>query len=126
MSQARYARDDRRPSFPRIQFSLGTFPANEWIVKVVQITDEARTMRCGGDMSKSRREFLADTSIVLLSAAGVLHLEGQAAGNSRQQGGAAAAPPPGMPSAFGTAPPVGPEVSAATIAEAQKLVQVEM
>jgi|HubBroStandDraft_6_1064221.scaffolds.fasta_scaffold00542_6 Asp-tRNA(Asn)/Glu-tRNA(Gln) amidotransferase A subunit family amidase len=77
-------------------------------------------------MSKSRREFLADTSIVLLSAAGVLHLEGQAAGNSRQQGGAAAAPPPGMPSAFGTAPPVGPEVSAATIAEAQKLVQVEM
>jgi Asp-tRNA(Asn)/Glu-tRNA(Gln) amidotransferase A subunit family amidase len=34
--------------------------------------------------------------------------------------------PPGAPSAFGTAPPVGPEVSAATFAEAEKLVQVEM
>jgi Asp-tRNA(Asn)/Glu-tRNA(Gln) amidotransferase A subunit family amidase len=77
-------------------------------------------------MSKSRREFLADTSMGLLGAAGVLHLEAQAAGNSQQQGGAVETPPPGMPSAFGTAPPVGPVVSAATIAEAQKLVQVEM
>jgi Asp-tRNA(Asn)/Glu-tRNA(Gln) amidotransferase A subunit family amidase len=34
--------------------------------------------------------------------------------------------PPGAPTAFGTAPPVGPEVSAATFAEAEKLVQVEM
>ena len=34
--------------------------------------------------------------------------------------------PPGAPSAFGTSPPVGPEVSAATFAEAGKLVQVEM
>jgi Asp-tRNA(Asn)/Glu-tRNA(Gln) amidotransferase A subunit family amidase len=35
-------------------------------------------------------------------------------------------PPPGTPPAFGTAPPVGPEVSAATFAEAEKLVRVEM
>ena len=34
--------------------------------------------------------------------------------------------PPGASTAFGTAPPVGPEVSAATFAEAEKLVQVEM
>jgi Asp-tRNA(Asn)/Glu-tRNA(Gln) amidotransferase A subunit family amidase len=34
--------------------------------------------------------------------------------------------PPGAPTAFGTAPPVGPDVSAATFAEAEKLVQVEM
>ena len=33
---------------------------------------------------------------------------------------------PGAPSAFGTAPPVGPEVSPATFAEAEKLMQVEM
>jgi Asp-tRNA(Asn)/Glu-tRNA(Gln) amidotransferase A subunit family amidase len=36
------------------------------------------------------------------------------------------APAPGSPPAFGTAPPVGPEVSAATFAEAEKLVQVEL
>jgi Asp-tRNA(Asn)/Glu-tRNA(Gln) amidotransferase A subunit family amidase len=37
-----------------------------------------------------------------------------------------AAPPPGAPPAFGTSPAVGPEVSPATFAEAEKLVQVEM
>jgi len=36
------------------------------------------------------------------------------------------AAPAGQPPAFGTAPPVGPEVSAATFAEAEKLVRVEM
>ncbi len=41
---------------------------------------------------------------------------GQQAGN----------PPPGSPSAFGTAPPVGPVVSPDTFAEAEKLVRVEM
>ena len=35
-------------------------------------------------------------------------------------------PPPGAPPAFGTAPPVGPEVSPATFAEAEKLMQVTM
>jgi Asp-tRNA(Asn)/Glu-tRNA(Gln) amidotransferase A subunit family amidase len=34
--------------------------------------------------------------------------------------------PPGAPSAFGTAQPVGPEVSAATFAEAEKLVEIVM
>lgn len=37
-----------------------------------------------------------------------------------------AGPAPGSPPAFGTAPPVGPEVSAATFAEAQKLAMVEL
>ena len=40
--------------------------------------------------------------------------------------GQSTAPPPGAPPAFGTSPPVGPPVSAATFAEAEKLVQVEM
>ncbi len=35
-------------------------------------------------------------------------------------------PTPGAPTAFGTAPPVGPEVTTATFAEAEKLMQVEM
>jgi len=35
-------------------------------------------------------------------------------------------PPPGQPPAFGTAPAVGPEVSATTFAEAEKLVQFAM
>jgi len=35
-------------------------------------------------------------------------------------------PPPGAPPAFGTAPEVGPPVSASTFAEAEKLVQFEM
>src|SRR5260370_23152032 len=34
-------------------------------------------------------------------------------------------PPPGTPPAFGTGPAVGPEVTPATIAEAERLVQVE-
>jgi len=39
--------------------------------------------------------------------------------------GLATQPPPGMPPAFGTGPVVGPEITPATIAEAEKLVQVE-
>ena len=34
--------------------------------------------------------------------------------------------PPGAPPAFGTAPQVGPEVTPATFAEAEKLVQLAM
>src|SRR5882757_6246985 len=34
--------------------------------------------------------------------------------------------PPGAPSAFATSPPVGPEVSAATFLEAEKLMQVDL
>jgi len=58
-------------------------------------------------MTKSRRDFLANASMGLIA-------------------GQLPSPPPGTPSAFNTAPPVGPEVTTATFAEAEKLVQVEM
>src|SRR5215472_1754404 len=67
-------------------------------------------------MSKSRRQFLAASSLGLLGATAVYH--GWAQNPS--------ALPPGAPPAFGTGPAVGPEVSAATFAEAEKLVQVEL
>ncbi len=64
---------------------------------------------------KSRREFIALTSLSLLSAA-TAQAQSQNPNPST----------PGAPSAFGTAPEVGPEVSATTFAEAEKLVQFEM
>ncbi len=67
-------------------------------------------------MSKSRREFLAETSLAVLGAATVCR------GQQQQQ----AELPPGAPSTFGTAPAVGPQVSPATFAEAEKLVQIEL
>ncbi|MGB6623369.1 MAG: amidase, partial [Candidatus Acidiferrales bacterium] len=65
-------------------------------------------------MPKSRREFLTESSLGLLGVAAV---------RQTQKPGA---PPPGTPPAFGTAPAVGPEVSPATFAGAEKLVQVEL
>jgi len=65
-------------------------------------------------MSKSRREFLTQSSVGLLGAA----VTSAAAQQPNQT--------PGAPPAFGTAPPVGPEVSAETFAQAEKLVEVEM
>jgi Asp-tRNA(Asn)/Glu-tRNA(Gln) amidotransferase A subunit family amidase len=67
-------------------------------------------------MAKSRREFLTQTSIGILGMA--------TARLSRAQ--TPADLPPGAPSAFGTSPPVGPEVSTTTFAEAEKLMQVEL
>jgi len=69
-------------------------------------------------MSKTRREFLSETSLGLLGVA--------ALGHGQDQGQKPAEPPPGTPPAFGTAPAVGPEVSPATFTEAEKLMQVEM
>jgi Asp-tRNA(Asn)/Glu-tRNA(Gln) amidotransferase A subunit family amidase len=67
-------------------------------------------------MSKSRRQFIAQASISLWGAAvGSL--------SHAQQ---ASEPPPGAPPAFGTAPPVGPEVGPSTFAEAEKLMQVQL
>ncbi len=86
-------------------------------------------------MAKSRREFLADASAGLFGAAVVLSTQDQksvtaqpAASQSATSspGQQAGNPPPGTPSAFGTAPPVGPVVSPETFAEAEKLVRVEM
>jgi Asp-tRNA(Asn)/Glu-tRNA(Gln) amidotransferase A subunit family amidase len=67
-------------------------------------------------MSKSRRHFLTSTSISLLGAA-------TACSNKKQNPGEL---PAGAPPAFGTSPPVGPEVSPSTFAEAEKLVQVQL
>src|SRR5438445_1890734 len=64
-------------------------------------------------MLNSRRQFLA-TSLALAAAA--YRSEAQTPGE----------PQPGSPPAFGTGPLVGPEVSPATFAEAEKLVQIEL
>ena len=65
-------------------------------------------------MSKSRREFLTQSSVGLLSVAVSSVASPQAT------------PPPGAPPAFGTAPAVGPEVSPEVFAQAEKLVEIEM
>jgi Asp-tRNA(Asn)/Glu-tRNA(Gln) amidotransferase A subunit family amidase len=67
-------------------------------------------------MSKSRRQFLALTSLGVLGAAAGLRSQSQNPADL----------PPGAPPAFGTGPAVGPEVTPATFAEAEKLVQVEL
>jgi Asp-tRNA(Asn)/Glu-tRNA(Gln) amidotransferase A subunit family amidase len=64
-------------------------------------------------MSKSRRDFLTLTSLGMLGTAAVTRLCAQNVSNL----------PPGAPPAFGAGPGFGPEVSTATFAEAEKLVQ---
>jgi Asp-tRNA(Asn)/Glu-tRNA(Gln) amidotransferase A subunit family amidase len=74
-------------------------------------------------MSKSRRQFLAQASLVL-GAAVATRGGAQKPTETPQQKPPEL--PPGTPPAFGTAKPVGPEVGPATFAEAEKLVQVEL
>ena len=68
-------------------------------------------------MPNPRRQFLAQMSIGLLGAAASLNAEAEPQEPSQ--------PPPGAPSAFGTGPAVGPEVSPTTFAEAEKLARVQ-
>jgi Asp-tRNA(Asn)/Glu-tRNA(Gln) amidotransferase A subunit family amidase len=68
-------------------------------------------------MPGTRRRFLAK-SVLGLAGAAASPLAGAPRGDDPQT-------PAGMPPAFGTGPVVGPEVTTATIAEAEKLVQVE-
>ncbi len=75
-------------------------------------------------MPGSRRDFLAQSALGLLSAAVSAHAQTPQSAPSQEP--TAPTPTPGAPPAFGTAPPVGPEVSAGTFAEAEKLVQVQM
>ncbi len=63
----------------------------------------------------TRRQFLIFAPLGALSAVAGAHA-----------GEETASPPPGAPPAFGTAPPVGPEVTPTTFAEAEKLLQVSM
>jgi len=69
-------------------------------------------------MGRSRREFLAQGSMGLIGAV--------VAGEAVAEGQTPQTPTPGAPPAFGTAAPVGPEVSTATFVEAEKLMQVTM
>src|SRR5437879_1821922 len=75
-------------------------------------------------MSKSRRHFLTQASLGLLGAAVAVRSNAQDHPNEIEQ--APTQLPPGAPPAFGTGPAVGPEVSPATFAEAEKLVQVQL
>ncbi|MGA0586433.1 amidase [Dyella sp. KRB-257] len=67
---------------------------------------------------KTRRDFLTQAPLGLLGAV--------VASGALAQTGETTAPPPGSPGAFNTAPPVGPKLTAATFAEAEKLQQVTM
>jgi Asp-tRNA(Asn)/Glu-tRNA(Gln) amidotransferase A subunit family amidase len=68
-------------------------------------------------MSKSRREFLTQSTLTLLGAT--------VTATGLAQNGSPAIPP-GAPTTFGAAPPVGPEVTSATFAEAEKLMQIKL
>lgn len=68
-------------------------------------------------MARSRRRFLAESSMGLLGAA---VLGGDAAAQEPQT------PPPGTPTVFGTAAPVGPDVRPETFEEAGKLMRVNL
>ncbi len=75
-------------------------------------------------MSKSRRHFLTQTSLGLLGAAVAANTSVHAHADELPQDPTQL--PPGAPPAFGTGPAVGPEVSPATLAEAEKLVQINL
>jgi len=70
-------------------------------------------------MGRSRREFLAQSSMGLIGAV----MAGEVAEAEQTPQTPAT---PGAPPAFGTAAPVGPEVTTATFVEAEKLMQVTM
>src|SRR6185437_12097285 len=72
-------------------------------------------------MTPTRRDFLG-TAAALGVLGAALPLEAQTPSSAPTQ----SQETPGAPPAFGTAQPVGPEVSAETFAEAEKLVQIEM
>jgi Asp-tRNA(Asn)/Glu-tRNA(Gln) amidotransferase A subunit family amidase len=78
-------------------------------------------------MKKTRREFLAETSLRIAAGvvgAGVATVGANAQDPAQQQQPQPA--PPGAPPAFGTSPAVGPEVSVETFVEGEKLVRFEM
>jgi Asp-tRNA(Asn)/Glu-tRNA(Gln) amidotransferase A subunit family amidase len=74
-------------------------------------------------MTKSRREFLTHTAAGIVGAAAASRAVAEASASAPEP---QPTPVAGTPPAFGTAPPVGPEITAATVAEAEKLVRVEL
>src|SRR6202167_5573393 len=77
-------------------------------------------------MAKSRRQFLAETSLRVLGVSGVLGSTAALRGQQQNPPGQVPDLPPGAPPAFGAGPAVGPEVSTTTFAEAEKLAQFQM
>ena len=73
-------------------------------------------------MENSRREFLAGASLGVLGAVVACRTNAPNTSQATPSGPT----PAGEPSAFATAPAVGPEVSAATFTEAEKLVRIEL
>ena len=71
----------------------------------------------------TRRQFLVTAPLGLLGAVAACRDDREVQQAGRPTAGA---PTAGAPPAFNTAPPVGPEVSPATFAEAEKLVQVQL
>ena len=75
----------------------------------------------------SRRQFLITAPLGVLAATTACSNEPSTSSTTQAPGAGGAAPAPaGMPPAFGTGPVTGPEVTPATFAEAEKLVQVTM
>ena len=74
---------------------------------------------------KTRRDFLAQVPLGLLGAVVAGRAVAQA-GENPASVSPPVTPPPGSPGAFNTAPPVGPKLTTATFAEAEKLQQVTM
>jgi Asp-tRNA(Asn)/Glu-tRNA(Gln) amidotransferase A subunit family amidase len=74
----------------------------------------------------SRRQFLIQAPLGLLGTLAACRREEQLPGGQTATNPATSSATPGAPPAFNTAPPVGPEVTSATFAEAEKLMQVHM
>ncbi len=72
---------------------------------------------------KTRRDFLTQAPLGLL---GAVVAGGAIAQTGENPPSVPTTPPPGSPGAFNTAPPVGPKLTTATFAEAEKLQQVTM
>ncbi|HKE19124.1 MAG TPA: amidase, partial [Kofleriaceae bacterium] len=73
-------------------------------------------------MASSRRQFLKGPVLGVLGAVAVGRVA--RADPAKPRVPPPSGPPPGQPPAFGTGPKVGPPISAGTIAEAEKLMQV--
>src|SRR5262249_46418428 len=77
-------------------------------------------------MPSSRRQFLTRACLGLTAAAAACRNTERTPNGLSTTRTAPSQTPPGAPPAFGTAPAYGPEVSPATFAEAEKLVNVQM
>lgn len=74
-------------------------------------------------MTQSRREFLTRTAAGIAGVAVTASAAAETVGAETEP---QATPARGTPPAFGTAPAVGPQVSVATVAEAEKLVRIDL